>query len=334
MPRLRCNHKTDLGKYYVGDSAKLLREGLREKLAGKVQLLFTSPPYPLNEKKSYGNLQAEAYKEWFVGLAKPFADLLTDSGSMVIEIGNAWEAGRPVQSLLPFESLMGFVNNPEADLRLIQKVICYNPSRLPSPAQWVTVERIRLTDSFTNVWWMAKTDFPKADNSRVLRPYSEAMKRLLKRQSYNAGPRPSEHHISQGSFTRSHGGSIAHNVLELEPMDGHREVRLPEIFQLPENAVAYSNNNSNDHYHRTCREQGIRPHPARMPAGLAAFFIEFLTEPGDVVLDPFAGSNTTGYAAERLGRRWVAIEGLRQYAEQSKIRLSDPSLQKGAAYSD
>lgn len=322
----KAHHKTSLGRYYVGDTRELLKSHPGSGLRGKVQLIFTSPPFPLNQKKSYGNLTGENYKSWFASLASSFANLLTETGSIVIEMGNAWELGRPVQSLLPLESLIDFVNNEKAGLRLVQKVICYNPSRLPSPAQWVTVERIRLTDSFTNLWWIAKSDYPKADNRRVLRPYSNSMKNLLKRNSYNAGVRPSQHHISENSFTKNHGGSISHNVLELEPMDANREVRLPEIIQLPENAMSFSNTNSNDHYHRMCRELGVRPHPARMPVGLASFFIEFLTEPGDLVLDPFAGSNTTGYAAEWLNRRWVSIEGEEQYAQHSQIRLEDPDL--------
>lgn len=330
----RTNHKTELGRYYIGDTAKALQGRLGKELEGKVQLIFTSPPFPLNQKKSYGNLKGDAYRDWFVGLAESFSDLLTDNGSIVIEIGNAWEPGRPVQSLLPLESLIGFVNNKKADLRLIQKLICYNPSRLPSPAQWVTIERIRLTDSFTNLWWMAKNDYPKADNARVLRPYSESMQRLMERKSYNAGSRPSQHHISKDSFFKNHGGSIAHNVLELEPMDNKRKVRLPEAFQLPENAMSFSNTSSNDHYHRSCKEKAIKPHPARMPVGLASFFIEFLTDPGDLVFDPFAGSNTTGYAAEQLGRRWISVEGLEQYAAHSKIRLQDPSLKEKGVKKD
>src|SRR5262249_15186534 len=126
--------------------------------------------------------------------------LLSDDGSIVIEVGNSWVPGRPVQSLLHLESLIGFVNNPQANLRLCQQFICYNPSRLPSPAQWVTVERIRLTDSYTHIWWMAKSDFPKANNRKVLRPYGSEMKALLKRRSYNSGNRPSEHRISENGF--------------------------------------------------------------------------------------------------------------------------------------
>ena len=315
------SHGTDLGAYHLGDSAGLLRSGSGEELRGRVQLILTSPPFPLNRKKSYGNFAGEEYKEWFVGMAPLFADLLTDDGSIVVEMGNSWVPGRPVQSLLHLESLIGFVNNPEADLRLCQQFVCFNPSRLPSPAQWVTIERNRLTDSYTHLWWMAKTDFPKADNRKVPRPYSDSMKSLIKRRKYNAGKRPSEHGISENGFLTDHGGSIALNLFELERMDEKREVRLP-------NAFSASHTTSNDFFFRTCRERGVTPHPARMPTGLAAFFIEFLTDPGDLVLDPFAGSNTTGFAAELLERRWASIEVKEDYAEQSRIRLEDPVLQE------
>ena len=318
------SHGTDLGTYHLGDSAELLRSDLGEELRGQVQLILTSPPFPLNRKKSYGNFAGEEYKEWFVGMAPLFADLLTDDGSIVVEMGNSWMPGRPVQSLLHLESLIGFVNNPDAGLRLCQQFVCFNPSRLPSPAQWVTIERIRMTDSYTHLWWMAKTDYPKADNRKVLRPYSDSMKALIKRRKYNSGKRPSEHGISENGFMTDNGGSIALNLLELEQMDENREVRLP-------NAFSAAHTTSNDFFFRTCRERGITPHPARMPTGLAAFFIEFLTDPGDLVLDPFAGSNTTGFAAELLGRRWTSIEVKEDYAEQSQIRLEDPVLQEPLA---
>jgi hypothetical protein len=321
------HHQTVLGAYYIGDSEKLLKSSLGKELSGKVQLILTSPPFPLNNKKSYGNLQGKRFKEWLASLAPIFADLLTTDGSIVIEMGNAWEPGRPVQSLLHLESLIAFVEHPQAGLRLCQQFICYNPSRLPSPAQWVTINRIRLTDSFTHVWWMAKTDFPKADNRKVLRPYSSSMRSLLKRGSYNAGNRPSQHHISKNSFLTDHGGSIAHNFFEIDPILAGEEVRLPNVFKL-------SNTDSNSYFMRRCRELKIVPHPARMQVGLAAFFIELLTDPGDLVLDPFAGSNTTGYTAQLLGRRWIGIDMEEAYAQQSQIRLQDPALQGKEEASD
>jgi len=247
---------------------------------------------------------------------------LTPDGSIVIELGNSWEPGRPVQSLLALEALLAFTKAQGADLRLIQQFVCYNPSRLPSPASWVTVNPLRTVDSFTHVWWLAKTDYPKADNSKVLRPYSAAMKDLLKRGSYNDGDRPSEHRVSAKGFLNDRGGAIAHNFFELEAMQQGRSVRLPNAFSL-------SNTASKDHFHRECKKRKITPHPARMPVGLASFFIEYLTDEGDLVLDPFGGSNTTGFASALSGRRWIAIDAQDSYVAQSKLRFTDPALRQG-----
>lgn len=321
---MRLEQSQESGKYYVGNSEEILIDSSLHNMRGKIQLILTSPPFPLNQKKNYGNMTGDKYLEWFASLAPIFAEMLTCKGSIVIEMGNSWEANRPVQSLLPLKSLMSFVENNEAGLRLIQQFVCYNPSRLPSPAQWVTVNRIRTVDSFTNIWWMAKSDEPKADNSKVLRPYSNSMLKLLNKQNFNAGKRPSGHNVSETGFLRDCGGSIAHNFFELESMDSKRKIRLPDPF----NAFSLSNSTSNDFFTRTCKERGKKPHPARMHMGLAAFFIQYLTDPGDWVLDPFAGSNITGYAAARLGRRWIAIDTREEYVEQSKIRFEDPVLKK------
>jgi DNA modification methylase len=319
--KLTQKYKSKLGKLFVGNSLELLANDKKlRKLKGKVDLIITSPPFPLNNKKQYGNEKGEEYKEWFIKLAPIFSDLLADDGSLVIEIGNAWEPERPVQSLLHLECLLGMVKHPEANLRLIQEFICYNPSKLPSPAQWVTVNRLRTVDSYTHVWWIAKNDFPKADNSKVLRPYSKSMEQLLKRQSYNSGKRPSEHQISETGFLKDNGGSISHNFFEMEALDEKRDVRLPH------SVLSFSNTNSNDYFLKTCREKGVIPHPARMSGGLVNFFIQFLTDEGDLVLDPFSGSNTTGYCAEKLNRKWVSFEIKEDYIEQARVRFSDPSL--------
>jgi site-specific DNA-methyltransferase (cytosine-N4-specific) len=188
-------------------------------------------------------------------------------------------------------------------------------------------------DTYTHVWWMAKSDFPKADNTNVLRPYSKSMEQLLSRQDFNRGKRPSGHRISEHGFLKDHGGSIAHNLFEMEPIDEHREVRLPfsvtefqEKDRLPDNVLSFSNASSNDFFSRALRENGIRRHPATMHPGLVAFFIRFLTSENDLVLDPFAGSNTTGFVAEKLNRRWLSTEINEEYAQQSQLRFSDPEL--------
>lgn len=308
-------YTTKYGEFIVGDFFKLIKKNMKQ-YQGKFQLIITSPPFPLNNKKKYDNLQGEEYKKWFVSLAPIFSNLLKEDGSIVIEIGNAWIPKRPIQSLLSLESLLEFVKYKDANLRLIQEFICYNPSRLPSPAQWVTIERIRTVDSYTHAWWIAKSDYPKADNRKVLRPYSTSMKKLLKEQKFNAGKRPSGHTIGESGFLKNNDGSIMHNFIELEPIHEEKEPRLPH------NVVSFSNTSSNDNFSRICRERGIKQHPAKMSLGLANFFIEFLTDPGDFILDPFAGSNTIGYCAEKLGRHWLSFDIKPEYGEQSKIRFN------------
>jgi site-specific DNA-methyltransferase (cytosine-N4-specific) len=299
-----------LGKLFIGRCETVLKA--MPSLKGKVQLLLTSPPFPLKRKKKYGNLEGDKYLEWLTSLAPTFADLLTPDGSLVVEIGNAWEAGKPIQSLLPMKALLAFVENPEAKLKLCQEFVCYNPARLPSPAQWVTIDRIRVKDSFTRVWWMSTAEKPEADNKRVLKEYSKSMEELLARRGYNAGARPSEHVISETGFLKKHKGAIPPNVIE----SGEEESDI-----VPTDLIEAANTGSNEGYQQFCRDNGLSVHPARMPFRLAEFFIKFLTKPGQLVLDPFAGSNTVGYAAESLGRRWVAIEADDDYALASIARF-------------
>jgi|SRR6218665_521730 len=321
---INIKYQTNKGRIIEGNSIDLLSGEMKEELRGTVNLIITSPPFPLNNKKQYGNEKGEDYLKWFIDMAPVFSDLLAEDGSLVIEIGNAWEPERPVQSLLHLECLFGLVKHPEANLRLIQEFICYNPSKLPSPAQWVTVNRLRTVDSYTHVWWIAKNDFPKADNSKVLRPYSKSMQSLLKKQKYNAGKRPSEHNISVSGFLKDNGGSISHNFFEMEKVDENREVRLPH------SVLSFSNTNSNDYFLKTCRDKNIIPHPARMSGGLVNFFIEFLTDENDLVLDPFSGSNTSGYCAEKLNRNWISFEIMESYINQGIIRFSQFELESSS----
>jgi DNA modification methylase len=184
---------------------------------------------------------------------------------------------------------------------LCQQFIWHNPARLPSPAQWVNIERIRVKDSFTHIWWMAKTEKPKANNRHVLKRYSQAMLDLLERGEYNAGTRPSEHQIGQESFLSDNNGAIP-----------------PSVFTV-------SNTRSSSPYLQYCKKHGFKRHPARMPKEIVEFFVKFLTEPGDLVLDPFAGSNTTGEVAESLGRKWLSIEKEMEYILGSRGRFMQAS---------
>lgn len=290
-------YKTKRGSMFLGTAEDFLSSKQSKKYEGKVQLIFTSPPFPLNRKKKYGNLQGDDYVKWLAGLATTFRRFLKKNGSIVIEMGNAWEPGKPVMSPLSLKALLAFLD--AGKLNLCQQFICHNPARLPSPAQWVNVERIRVKDSYTHVWWMAPSARPKADNRRVLKEYSSSMLKLLSSQKYNAGTRPSEHHIGETSFLKNNNGAI------------------------PSNVLTFSNTAATDNYQKYCRANNLQPHPARMPAQLADFFIRFLTKEDDLILDPFGGSNTTGATAERLDRNWISIEPSKDYIAGSFGRFTN-----------
>jgi len=280
-----------------GSSEDVLASDAMRKYRGRIQLIFTSPPFPLNRKKKYGNLQGESYVEWLASFAPIFRDFLKKDGSIVIELGNAWEPGKPVMSNLALKSLLAF--QEEGDFNISQQFVAYNKARLPSPAQWVNIERIRVKDSYTNMWWMAPSERPKADNTKVLKEYSPAMLHLLESGKYSSGKRPSEHNIGKKSFLKNNKGAI------------------------PSNVLVVSNTLASDDYMAYCKKRKMPLHPARMPREIPDFFIRFLTDPGDIVLDPFAGSNITGWSSERLGRRWISIEKDRVYALTSRSRFCD-----------
>lgn len=302
-------YHTDLGRMRQGLAEDVLKAEAK-KLGKRVQMVFTSPPFALNRKKRYGNRNGKEYIEWLAAFGPMLTDLLTPDGSIVIEMGNAWVQGSPTMSTLSLKALLAF--QERSGLHLCQEFICYNPARLPAPAQWVTIERIRVKDAFTRVWWMSPTERPKADNRKVRTEYSDSMKALLKRGTYNSGKRPSEYSINPKSFLIDNGGAIVPNVIVPTP-----DREQAELFET----LPIANTRADDRYQKYCREHQLEMHPARMPEKLVEFFVEFLTDTGDLVLDPFAGSNTTGAVAEAMRRRWFSIEANPIYIAGSRARF-------------
>ena len=321
-------YQTDLGSAYCGDSLRLLRTKRLLAHQGNAQLVFTSPPFPLNTKKSYGNLQGEDYIRWLAKFAPLLRKMVTEDGSIVVEIGNAWLQGEPVMSTHVLEAFLRFLK--KGNLHLCQEFIWYNPARLPSPIEWVNKERIRVKDAFTRIWWMSPTTRPKADNRKVLREYSPSMKRLIATGKYNAGRRPSEHYIGHDSFNADNGGAIPANVGNADALPSLDSTitpkRFAEFLEHSTNLLKAANTVSSDTYRKFCVERDVPVHPARMPPSLVDFFVRFLTDEGDTVLDPFAGSNTTGAVAQSLGRRWVSIEADWTYAAHSIARFDPLAL--------
>jgi DNA modification methylase len=285
-------YKTTYGKAFCGDTLNLIKNIPDN----SIDLIVTSPPYGLRKKKEYGNADPEAYVRWFLPFATEFHRVLKPTGSFVLNIGGGWEKGKPVRSLYQFELLIELCKI----FNLAEEFIWYKPATLPTPAEWVTIRRIRVKDAIEYVWWLSKTPFPKADNRKVLQPYSASMEALLK-NGYTAKRRPSGHNISE-KFSVDNGGSI------------------------PPNFLSFSNTESNSYYLRMCNAKHVKPHPARYPLALPEFFIKFLTDEGDEVLDPFAGSNVTGEAAEKHKRKWTAFELFEPYLKGSKFRFDQQKL--------
>jgi DNA modification methylase len=291
MAALEPLYETNFGKAYCADSLELMRS-LKK---GSVDLVLTSPPYALHFKKEYGNADQAEYIAWFLPFAEQIKRILKGDGSFVLNVGGAWTPGAPLRSLYHYRLLLSLCD--EIGFHLCQEFFWYNPAKLPAPAEWVNVRRIRVKDSVEYIFWLSASPHPKADNTQVLNEYSADMKRLIKR-GVKKTVRPSGHNITD-KFATDKGGSIPSNLIEC------------------------GNNESNSFYIKESKRRGHKIHPARFPAALPEFFVKFLTTQGDTVLDPFAGSNTTGRVAESLGRKWIAIEQNAEYAEDSQLRFID-----------
>ncbi|WP_420466940.1 DNA-methyltransferase [Panacagrimonas sp.] len=292
-------YETALGAAYCADALPLLRS----LPTGSINAVVTSPPYALHFKKAYGNADKDAYVEWFLPFAEQVKRVLADDGSFVLNIGGSYNKGSPTRSLYHFKLLIALVE--DLGFHLAQECFWYNPAKMPTPAEWVNVRRMRVKDSVEYVWWLSKTEWPKANNRNVLKAYSPDMLRLAKR-GVRATTRPSGHAIKASFASADAGGAIPANVVEDD---------------VASDLLRFGNNAANDRYTERCKAAGIKIHPARFPAALPEFFLKLTTDVGDLVLDPFAGSNTTGFVAEQLGRRWMAIDQMPEYLRASAFRF-------------
>ena len=294
----KAAYTTSKGAAYCGDSLKLLKELPND----SVQLVMTSPPFALQRKKEYGNQEQHEYVDWLSEFAKLVYEKLRPDGSFVLDLGGSYRKGVPVRSLYNFRIPIRFCD--DIGFFLAEDFYWFNSSKLPSPIEWVNKRKLRVKDSVNTVWWFSKTEYPKADVRNVLAPYSERMKKLLKNPEkyYKPKVRPSGHNISK-NFQKDNGGSIPSNLL-----------------QIP-------NSESSSQYLSGCKATSVKRHPARFPAKLPEFFIRFLSDPDDLVVDIFSGSNTTGQVAEVEGRSWISFEQDIEYIAASTFRFLTADVQ-------
>ena len=292
---------TRQGGAYLGDALQLLSE-LPD---NSIDLVMTSPPFALRRQKTYGNVEETEYVSWMLPFGKEVFRVLKETGSFVLDLGGAYRAGMPSRSLYNFRVLLTFCD--DVGFHLAEDFYWFNPAKLPSPIEWVNKRKMRAKDSVNTVWWFSKTETPKADVRKVLVPYSDRMKKLIEdpKKFYKPKKRPSGHDISD-KFGKDNGGAI------------------------PSNLLTIANTDSNSCYLWLCKQLGLKRHPARYPVDLPVFFIKMLTDKEDVVLDIFGGSNTTGFAAEALGRKWIAFELDKEYVISSALRFLESSSIRAA----
>jgi site-specific DNA-methyltransferase (cytosine-N4-specific) len=292
LPQAKLAYTTESGAAFCGDSRELLAALPDD----SVNLVMTSPPFALQRQKAYGNKEQHEYVDWLKEFGRIVRQKLTPDGSFVLDLGGAYQKGTPARSLYNFRVLLEFCD--DLGFFLAEDFYWFNPSKLPSPIEWVNKRKMRVKDSVNTVWWFSKTEWPKANVSKVLVEYSDRMRKLLADPDgfYKPKKRPSGHDIAR-SFATDNGGAIPPNLLEIP----HTE--------------------SNGQYLSGCKAVDAPQHPARFPAKLPQFFIRMLTEPGDLVVDIFAGSNTTGWVAEVEKRRWLAFDESRDYVAASAFRF-------------
>lgn len=265
-----------------------------------IVLAVTSPPYALRKPRAYGNPPETEYVDFICRALEPIVRNLAPGGSICLNVSNdIFEPGLPSRSLYLERMVLSI--HDRLGLSLMDRLIWRNPSKPPGPIQWASKSRVQLNVEYEPVYWF--TNDPtrvRADNRRVLQPHTERHLRLMasggeKREAVYAD---GAYRLKEGNFGKETPGKIPRNVLN------------------------FSHNCPDHRQHRRDAEAlGLPAHGAPMPKSLAGFLIEFLTEPGDLVVDPFGGKLTTAKAAEDLGRRWLTTEWILDYVRAAAERF-------------
>lgn len=275
-------------------------ESVFPKLDEPIALLLTSPPYPLRKPRAYGNPPESAYVDFICHAMEPIVRNLLPGGSIVINVSqDIFEAGLPSRSL--YLERMVLALHDRLGLHLMDRIPWVNLSKAPGPVVWASKSRQQLNVAYEPIYWF--TNSPKdcfSDNRRVLEPHSERHQKLMaaggeqRERVYSDGA----YRLHKGSFGKVTEGRIPRNVLHI----GHHCADAQKC-------------------NRYAKAHGLRPHGAPMPLALAVKLIRFLTRPGQLVADNFAGQLTTGKAAEITGRRWLCTERIGDHLAAGTARF-------------
>jgi len=286
---------TDLGIAILGAC-----ETVFSRLDAPVTLVLSSPPFPLSTARAYGNPPESVYVDWICKTLEPVVRSLAAGGSICLNVSNdIFLPGSPARSMYVERLLIAL--HDRFGLHLMDRLVWRNPSKPPGPIQYASKARTQLNVEYEPVYWLTNDPHRvRSNNRRVLQAHTERHLDLIKNGGEQRNARYSDgaYAIRNGSFSNQTEGKIPRNVLTF----GHRCAAQ----------IAYK---------KAAREMGLPVHGAPMPLKLASFLVEFLSEPGDLIADPFGGSFTTADAAERLGRRWLSTEVMVEYVLGGSTRF-------------
>lgn len=273
-----------------------------------IHLVLTSPPYPLARPRAYGNPAAVEYVDWVCAMLEPLVRNLVPGGSICLNVSNdIFEPGSPARSLYRERLVLALCER--LGLSKMDELIWHNPTKAPGPMQWASRTRQQLNVAWEPVYWF--TNDPQAcrsDNRRVLQPHTARHQQLIER----GGERRSgvwgdgANRLREGAFAAPTAGRIQRNVITVP----HR---------CASQAAA----------RRAAQAEGLPAHGAMMPLRLASTLVEFLSDRGDLVVDPCAGWSTVPLAAQLAGRRWIGTELMAEYSCGAALR---PEFTSAAGY--
>ena len=262
---------------------------------GSVNLILTSPPYPV-VKREYGRFSVPEWLAWMNRLTGMWKDLLADDGTIAVNLMDVFVSGSPALSPYVERFTLSAIDNH--GLHLAGRMPWHSPSKLGN-IQWTAKAKVRPKNTLEHVILFSKSPHPAWDITRM--PRGEYGARSAAKAASDAkraaARRPSGYDINPKAFSGQAEGP------------------------LPGNLIIAGGASGSDTYSRRCRALGLETHPARYPEELPRRIITLTTAPGDTVYDPMAGSNTTGKVASELGRRFIASEAMRSYAEASALRF-------------
>ena len=267
-----------------------------------VDLVITSPPYSdiVNYGKKVSTEKPDDYVNWILPLFKEIYRVLKPSGSFILNINDKCEGG--YRSTYIYDLISR--NNRETKLKLYDTYIWYKPNGIPNGAP----KRFRNTTEF--IFHFCKDNKQmKFYMDRVLQKPKESSN-----QRYNYDMTNQQGEIIDGVRIKKK-VKIRHqrNWSEDGSQDHiYRYKELPDLVR-PDNVVRFSTAGA--------ARDNIIKHPAPYHKELPLYYVNLLTDEGDIVLDPFSGIATTGIACKELNREYIGYELNESYVEFSIKRL-------------